>query len=55
MAPIVIRTFQKARLNIIHTSNSKPADIIAFEAYDDALGDPLNVPKGQAAPNRVGR
>lgn len=55
VAPIATRTFQKARLNIIRTSNNEPAKITAFEAYNDALGDPLNVPKGQAVPNRAGK
>lgn len=55
VAPIVIRTFQKARLRVIRTSNNQPAVVTAFDAYNDALGDTLNVPKGQAAPNRTGR
>ncbi len=54
VAPIVARTTSKARLLVIRTNNG-PATIGAFEAYNDAPGEALNVPVGGVPPNRIGK
>lgn len=54
IAPIVRRTFAKARLRVIATKEGEPK-ITAFEAYDDTSGEALNLARGMAVPNRVGK
>ena len=54
IAAIVPRTTSKARLRVLANSRDK-AVLTAFEAYNDPLGEPLNVAKGTATPNRVGK
>ena len=54
IAAIVPRTTSKARLRVLANSKDK-ALITAFEASNDPLGDPLNVAKGTATPNRTGK
>ena len=54
IAAIVPRTTSKARPRVLANSKDK-ALITAFEASNDPLGDPLNVAKGTATPNRTGK
>ncbi len=54
VAAIVPRTTSKVRLRVIANSKDK-AVLTAFEAYNDPLGESLNVAKGSAAPNRPGK
>ena len=54
IAAIVPRTTSKVRLSVLANSKEK-AIITAFEAYNDPSGEPLNVAKGTATPNRVGK
>jgi hypothetical protein len=54
IAAIVPRTTSKVRLRVLANSKDK-AVLTAFEAYNDPLGDPLDVAKGTATPNRVGK
>jgi hypothetical protein len=54
VAPIVSRTTPKARLLILATDNGKPS-IAEFAAYHDTTGDALNVARGSATPDRVGK
>ncbi len=54
IAAIVPRTTSKVRLRVLANSKDK-ALLTAFEAYNDPLGDPLNVAKGTATPNRTGK
>ena len=54
IAAIVPRTTSKARLRVLANSKDKTL-LTAFEAYNDPLGDPLNVAKGTATPNRTGK
>lgn len=53
-APIVPRTMQKARLVIMRTTKDKP-EITAFEAFHDASGEPVNVPRGGVPTGRPGK
>ncbi len=54
IAAIVPRTTSKVRLSVLANSKEK-AIITAFEAYNDPSGEPLDVAKGTATPNRVGK
>ena len=54
IAPIIGRTTSKARLRVLQTQSGQPV-IADFAAYHDTTGDELNVARGDAAPNRVGK
>ena len=54
VAPIVARKTSRARLRWTRTDRG-PAQISEFSAFDDPPGEPFNLARGQAMPDRVGR
>jgi len=54
VAPIVARTTPKVRLRLMRTTAGEPK-LAAFDAFDDRLGDPFSMPRGQDPPPRQGR
>lgn len=54
VAPIVARTTPKVRLRLMRTTAGEPK-LATFDAFDDRLGDPFSMPRGQDPPPRQGR
>ncbi|MDH3585291.1 MAG: hypothetical protein OER86_13895, partial [Phycisphaerae bacterium] len=54
VAPVVSVTTRRARLRLLQTKAGDPA-IVEFAAFDDPPGEPWNVARGAATPNRIGR
>jgi len=54
IAPIVGRTTTKARMQVLRTKSGNPA-IAEFAAYDNTTGEELNMERGKAAPDRIGK
>lgn len=54
VAPVVARTTPRVRLRLLRTAEGDPK-IAAFDAFDDRLGDPFTMPRGQEPPPRQGR